>query len=54
MEFESVKREGRLVTVTMGGVSCTRSYTRETHARRAEHALLMSRKARVNFFRRRK
>lgn len=50
MQDESVKREGRLVTVTIGGVSCTRSYSRESGAKAAEYRLLMSKRARENFF----
>lgn len=49
---ESVSRDGRFVTVSIGGVRATKEYADTWSARRAEKGLRESGDARSNFFRR--
>lgn len=51
MTEEKVERRGRIVKVTLGGISCEKLYSRDWHAKQAEYRLLMSKKAREDFFR---
>lgn len=48
---EDVKRTGKMVRVTLGGVSAERTYATVAHAKRAYLTLMFSKKARLRFFR---
>jgi len=50
--MDKVTRNGRLVTVEVGGIKATREYADDWCARRAEAKLRESASTRENFFRR--
>lgn len=51
MSEEDVKRTGRIVRVSIGGVSAERTYGSTSGAKRAYLKLMFSKKARLQFFR---
>lgn len=51
MAEEDVKRDGKVVRVTVGGVSAERTYSSTSAAKQAYLRLMFSKKARTEFFR---